>query len=311
MEIHRFAFVCICRESCKVHTHEVEVARVQQLNMNAWYIAAIVLVAAASCCSYYGATVNSRRSSQKNSEQLTRIETQLSNVGKEIHVIQNESAGPATPNKINEVEQKYQEIAKEFFSSLPLRVAERQSQDANQVVQQIQQSREVQARFREIERESREIVNAYNTTAGRTVVEVEVSDFPVNVFDRGQQQQIYILYKFEHAKFWALRFVTYNKRTPALAFSRLVSPDGTSNYKQMRQTGDSIFLILLSDQFQVSRDTNISQPVRQDVLGDLSTAPQPMADFNKTSVALVKRIIEYQLLDTSASAPSVSPPKKP
>ena len=87
----------------------------------------------------------------------------------------------------------------------------------------------------------------------------------------------------------------------ALQFVRLLSHDGSSNYQAMQLTNDFINLILFKDQFRLSLNQSISDPVKANVTDRLPTTLQPLDQFEATATELTRRIIEYELLPLKAA----------
>lgn len=266
--------------------------------MNAWYIAAILLGAVATFCTYYGSVVEGRRSSE---EQTSRIESKLQSLGIQIQDLRLGAESPAQSAKLQEIDEKYRGLAEEFFRSIPLRTAQEEVRTAKQQVEEVQKTQEAEAHFRAVKREAEKLAAAYNRSAGRVVLELQSNGVPDNLFRTSQNHPAYLLLKFPGPKYWSVRIVLYPDRTLALQFVRLLSPDGSSNYQTMQLTNDSINIILLKDEFGVSLNQSISDPVKANVTASLPTARQPLHKFESTVTDLIQRIIEYELLPLKAA----------
>jgi hypothetical protein len=265
--------------------------------MNPWYIAGILFGTIAAFCTYYGSVVGGR----ENSEKLTtRIESKLQTLGTQIQELRLVES-PAQSAKIQEVDEKYRALAEEFFRSVPLRAAQEEARTAKQQVEEIQKTQEVEAHFRAVKREAEKLAAAYNRSAGRVVLEIQSNGVPENLYRAPQDHPAYVLLKFPGPKYWATRIVSYPDRTFALQFVRLLSPDGSSNYKAMQLTNDSINLVLLKDQFWMSLNQLISDPVKANITDGLPTTRQPLDRFEPTATDLTRRIIEYELLPVKAA----------
>lgn len=264
--------------------------------MNAWYIAAILFGAVAAFCTYYGSAVEGRRSSE---EQTSRIETKLQTLGVQIQDLRLGAESPAQSAKIHEIDEKYQALAEEFFRNIPLRAAQEEARTAKQQVEEIQKTQEVEAHFRAVKHEAEKLAAAYNRSAGRLALELQSNGVPENLFRASQSHPAYLLLKFPGPKYWSIR-ITFQDRNLALQFVRLLSPDGSSNYQSMQLTNDSINFILFKDQFGVSLNQAISDPVKANVTSGLPTTRQPLDKFESTVTELTRRIIEYELLPLKA-----------
>jgi hypothetical protein len=266
--------------------------------MNAWYIAAILFGAIAAFCTYYGSVVEGRRSSE---EQTTRIESKLQTLGTQIQELRLGADSPAQSAKIQEVDEKYRALAEEFFRTIPLRAAQEEARTAKQQVDEIQKTQEIEAHFRAVKREAEKLAAAYNRSARRVVLEIESSGVPENLFRPSQSHPAYVLLKFPGPKYWAARIASYPDRTFAVQFVRLLSPDGSSNYQTMQLTNDSINLVLFKDQFALSLNQSISDPIKANITDGLATTRQPLEKFEPTATELTRRIIEYELLPLKAA----------
>lgn len=266
--------------------------------MNAWYIAAIFFGAVVAFCTYYGSVVESRRSAD---EQTTHIESTLQVLGTQIQELRLGADSPAQSAKIEEVDEKYRELAEEFFQSILLRTAQEEERTAKQQVEEIQKTQEVEAHFRAVKHEAEKLAAAYNRSGGKVVLELQSNGVPENLFRTPQIHPAYVLLKFPGPKYWAVRIVAYPDRTLALQFARLLSPDGSSNYEAMQLTNDSINLILFKDRFGLSLNQSISDPVKANVTDRLPTTRQPLDQFEATATELTRHIIEYELLPINAA----------
>jgi hypothetical protein len=266
--------------------------------MNAWYIAAILFGAAATFCTYYGSGVEGKRSSD---EQTSRIESQLQTLGTQIQELRLGADSPAQAAKIQEVDEKYQALAEQFFRSVPLRTAQEEARTARQLVEEVQKTQEIEAHFRAVKREAEKLAAAYNLSAGQTVLELQSNGVPENLFRPSQDHPAYVLLKFRGPKYWAIRIVSTPDRIFALQFVRLLSPDGSSNYQAMHLTNDSINLLLLNDAFGVSLNQSISDAVKANVTDNLAKGRQPIDKLESVAMELTRRVIEYELLPTAAA----------
>jgi hypothetical protein len=266
--------------------------------INAWYIAAILLGAAAAFCAYYGSIIEGKQSAE---EQTSRIETQLQALGTQIQELRLGADTPAQSAKVQEVDERYQALAEEFFRSLPLRTAQEEARTATEQVEQVRKTQEVEAYFRAAKREAEKLAAAYNRSAGRVVLELQSNGVPENLFRASQTHPAYVLLKFRGTKYWGIRIVSYPDRTLALQFVRLLSPDGSSNYETMQLTNDSLNLVLFNDQFGVSLNQSISNAVKVNVTDGVSMARQPLDKLESVVTELTRRIIEYELLPLNAA----------
>jgi hypothetical protein len=262
-------------------------------SMNVWYIAAIFFGAVAAFCTYYGSVVEGRRSSE---EQTTRIESKLQTLGTQIQELRLGVDSPNKSAKIQEVDERYRTLAEEFFRSMPLRAAQEEVRTAKQQVDEIQRTQEIEAHFQAVKREAEKLAAAYNRSAGRVVLELQSNGVQENLFDVSQDHPAFVLLKILGQKYWVARIVTYPDRTFALQFVRLLSPDGSSNYKTMQLTNDSINFVLFKDEFGISLNQSISDSVKANITEGLSIERQPMDNFEATARDLTRRIIEYELL---------------
>lgn len=261
--------------------------------MNVWYIAAILFGAVAAFCGYYGSVVEGRRSSE---EQSSHIESQLQTLGTQIQELRLGTDSPIQSDRIKEVDDKYRELAEDFFRSIPLRTAQEQARTAKQHVEDIQRTQEVEAYLRAVEQEAEKLAVAYNRSAGQLVLELESNGVPNNLFDSSQDHSAYVLMKFPGQKYWGIRITSYPDRALALQFVRLLSPNGSADYKAMRLTNDSINLILFKDQFGISLNQSLSDAVRANIINGLPIIRQPLAELQRFATELTRRIIEYELL---------------
>jgi hypothetical protein len=267
------------------------------LVINAWYIAAIVLGAVAAFCTYYGSVVESRHNSE---EQSARLESQLQSLGTKIQELRLAPGSSDRSAELREVEEKYRALAEEFFRSMPLRTAQEEVRTAQQQVEEVQRTQELEAHFRAIQREAEKLAAAYNRSAGKIVLEVEGNGVPKNLFRPTGNHPAYVLLKFRGPKFWGIRIVSYPDRTLALQFVRLFSPDGSSNYQMMQLTNDSINLVILKDQFNISLNQSVSDAVKANVTDGLSTTRQSTDELEAVAAELTRRIIEYELLSLNS-----------
>lgn len=261
--------------------------------MNGWYIAAIIFGALTAYCTYYGSVVQSRRSSE---EQSSRLGAQLQSIGTDIQELRRKVDTPKDSAKLQEVDKKYQALAEEYFRSAKLRAAQEEARSAKQQVDEVRRSQQIESYFRFIENEITKLAAAYNNTAGETVLEIESNGFPENLFRPSQDGAAYILLKFKDHKYWGVRISLHSRRLLAIEFVRLISQDGSSNYKTMQITGDSILLIFDDDKFRVSLHEAISSTARANIADGISTSWQPLDNFEPLAADLARRIIEYGLL---------------
>lgn len=264
--------------------------------INGWYIAAILLSAGAAFCAYYGSVVDNRRNSDAQS---THLEQQLQKLGTQIQELRQEPHSSSKSAEIEAVDERYKKLAEEFVRSAPLRSAQEGARTAQQLVQEVQKTQEVEAYFQYIWREAEKLAAAYNGAANKTVLEIQGNPVPENIFRAAGDHPAYVLLKFEGPKFWCVRIVSYPDRTLALQFVRLLSPDGSSNYQTMRLTDDSVNVVLFDEQFGFSLNQSISDAVKANVTASLPTTKQPIDLLQALSVDLVRRIIEYELLSSS------------
>ena len=265
-----------------------------------WYGLAALFGAIGVLCGFRGREVGARRDADARIALETNIDARLAQIGNQLRSTNsNAAATPAEQANREEIRRDYDAQAREFFDSLTLKAAEQQSRDANQRVEEIRRTRVVREVFLTIEADSKQLAEAFNTRAGRKSVEVSSGGtFPENVFESVGSEPVHILYRFDGQppNHWAVRLVRYGDQTPAIQFLRLVASDGSDDYGKMRLTNDSINLVLFAEEFGVSLNSQVSQAVAENVVGDLPRQRRPMAEVKDAVIALVRRTIEYQLL---------------
>lgn len=261
--------------------------------INTWYVAAILFGAVAAFCAYRGSIVEGNRSSE---EQTSRIETQLQQLGTELQGLRHTADSPAQVARVEEADKKYQELAETFFQVAPLRSAQEDERTARQRVEEVQKTQEIEAYFSAVNREVEMLAAAYNQSAGRTIIEIESSGVPENLFMPSQDHPGYVLLSFSGQRYWGVRIVFYPNRALALQFVRLISPDGSSDYKRMQLSNDSINMVLMDGTFSVSLNQSISDAVRANVTDGISLERQDQEQFLPIAVDLARRVIEYELL---------------
>ena len=261
--------------------------------INAWYIAAVIFTALAAYSAYYGSVVHSRRSAE---EQNSRIEAQLESLGQRIQDLRIDSKSEEDSTKIDEIDERYRQLAEEFFESIELRAAKEESRTAQEKVAKIQKIQKLEAHLREIEKEARELAEAYNESSDKISIKIESNTKVENLHGTDPENIPYILLNFEDSRFWGIRVVSYPNRTIALQFVRLVSPENSLVYQQMRLTDDSINIVLLEDKFTVSLNAKISEAIKANIADKLTLNRQSIDKLTGFSAELTRLVIEYELL---------------
>ncbi len=131
-------------------------------SINLWYIAAIFLGACAAFCGYYGAVIEGKKNSD---EQSSRIEDQLKTLADEIQKTRDDPTSAVRREKVSELQNRYNQIAEEFFRNLPLKAAEHRSQKATEAVEELRRSSELRAVFEKVRDESKALAAMVLTLA--------------------------------------------------------------------------------------------------------------------------------------------------
>lgn len=266
-------------------------------SINLWYIAAIFLGACAAFCGYYGAVIEGKKNSD---EQSSRIEDQLKTLADEIQKTRDDPTSAVRREKVSELQNRYNQIAEEFFRNLPLKAAEHRSQKATEAVEELRRSSELRAVFEKVRDESKALAGAFNRSAGREAVTVASSEFPKNIFQQDQGQLTYILFQFGPDATWAFRLI-FQDATPAFQLIRLDPRTAGKPYEEQGFTNDSINLVVLPETFFISLNTHISSEVRGNVVGTRAGTEIPKVELADEAAALVRRMIEFAIVAATSN----------
>ncbi len=216
--------------------------------------------------------------------------------------------GNQTPSQLTEVEfnQNPQaepsndqiESAKQFFESVETRRQEIRRRDQDQVDTKLRRSHEIGALVARVNQEVAQVVAAFNDAAGHLFLDLQISDFPENLFeDIGRYR---ILVSFGSQAHWLVRFVTYSDGTPALQLVRVIGAPGARVSDDFGLTNDSINLVLLPQDFWMSLNSNISSYVVSEVVRSIPQSNQPVQKLPDTLSALIRNSIEHELIRSSS-----------
>lgn len=261
-------------------------------SLNLWYIAAIVLTAAAAFCGYYGAVLDGQKNSD---EQSSRIEAQLKSLAGEIQQARIVKPSDERREKISELQNRYNQIAEEFFRTLPLKAAEHRSQKATEAVEELRRTAELRVVFEKVLIESRALTGAFNRNAGREIIKIENTEFPENIFQQTQGYLTYILFKFDSDAAWAFRII-FQDAAPAFQLVRIAPGTMNKPYKEQGLTNDSINLVVLPETVLVTLNTHISSAVRGNVVKEGVGRKISKDELSDEAIGLVRRMIEFAIV---------------
>lgn len=265
-------------------------------SLNLWYVAAIVLGAAAAFCGYYGAVLDGQKNSD---EQSSRIEAQLKNLAGEIQQARIAKPSDERREKISELQNRYNQIAEEFFRTLPLKAAEHQSQKATEVVEELRRTAELRVIFEKVLIESRALAGAFNQSAGREIIKVESTEFPENIFHQTKGYLTYILFKFDSGTAWAFRMI-FQDASPAFQLVRIDPHTVHKPYAEQNLTNDSINLVVLPEMVFISLNAHISSEVRSNIVGERAGAKIAKDGFPDEVIGLIRRMVEFAIVTTAS-----------
>lgn len=240
-----------------------------------------------------GGIIHSRQSAEKQNGQIIQ---ELRGLGERIDGIKSIPNVNAQKSEIKKVERAYDDLAKRFFAALPEKIRQEESKSAQKRALQLKQSRDIEQHLKILEEEAQKIATAYNNANQKINIKIEKSEFPLDIFNAPQEKPYYVLLSFSGKSYWAIRFVWYPDRTPAVEFVRLIDSTGTRKFRDMQLTEDSIQLVLFEKEYGISLNQSISDGVRYQVIKDIDVRKRNMDDFDATAKLLLQRIIEYELL---------------
>lgn len=265
-------------------------------SLNLWYVAAIIFGALAAFCGYYGSLIENRKNSD---EQSSRIESQLQDLADDIQRARRDHPSDEGKDRVSDLQNRYDQIAEEFFRNLPLRTAEHQSQQASEIVTELRRTAELREVFENVLTESRALAIAFNNQAGREILEIESSSVPDNVFRLPPGYLTYVLFRFDSGETWAFRLI-FQDATPAFQLVRIEPSTAGRNYSEMGLTNDSINLVVLPETFSTSLNTHISVQVRTEIVSDEDREERPKMELSDRAVTLVRRMIEFSIVLNNA-----------
>jgi TIR domain len=204
-------------------------------------------------------------------------------------VAKNRSEASASPDQVDS--------AKQFFESVKTRRQEIRQREANQANALLRKSQQIGALVAVVDRKVAQVVAAFNDAAGRRLLNLQISDFPPNLFKNIGQYRI--LVSFGSQTYWMVRFVTYPDGTPALQLVKVMGAPEAKVSDNFNLTNDSINLVLLSDDYWMSLNSGISSDVVSEVVRDVERTNRPLSELPGTLVALLRNAIELELLRSS------------
>lgn len=248
---------------------------------------------------YLGSSIQSKKDSSEDRE---RIEGQLRELGTKIQTLQSQPAESQSAESIQTIENEYLSLAEEFYKSLPLEVAEQRSKTAAAIAEQVKNSRTLSLHLQKLEVESSKLVQAFNSSTPTGQIQLVTAPSPSNFYDQTEAKPYKLLFSFANNSYWAVRFVYYADKSLALQFVKLRATNPKEiapvPFENLGLTNDSINLILRENDFLVSLNSVISDPVKTRIVGPLSGV-RLMTEFDDASKGLVERIIKYELLEQS------------
>ena len=263
--------------------------------MNGYYIAAIFFGAIMTFCMIRGGIIQGRKSTV---EQTTIIEQNIKALGNKIQTIQDQ---PKTTQqtKLDEIKKEYNELAINFFKSLPIKVEQEKARNTEKTISNLEKSRSIEKHIKFLKQEAENLITAYNSTGTHAEIKLKSTKFPLNIIDPRNKEPYYTLISFSKSIHWMIRFVNYPDGTLALQFVRVIAPPGVENELQYNFTNESINLVFMNNQFSISKNQSISDGVYKHILGELTLNNKAMTEFDIFTKTLLKNIIEYEFLQQS------------
>ncbi len=172
-------------------------------SLNLWYIAAIVFGALTAFCGYYGSILESRRSSN---DQSSRIESQLEDLAGELKKAKAVSGDVESSEAVAQIEDRYDELAAQFFKNLPIRAANYQSERASQEALQLESTSKVRGIFEALLDECQAIEKAFNQQSTQNIFLTKSSPPPGNFFKEPAGNLTYIIFDFVNGGQWGAEF---------------------------------------------------------------------------------------------------------
>jgi len=186
------------------------------------------------------------------------------------------------------------ESAKQFFEGVKLRKEAIRQRNQEKADARLVRSNQIRSLITKVDEEIAPIVAAFNDAAGQQLLNLQISEFPANVFeDLGRYR---ILISFGTRAYWLVRFVTYDDGTLALQLVKVIGEPNAKVSDVFNLTNDSINLVFGSQEFWVSLNSRISDDVASEVVRDIPRANRPLEQLPGTMISLLRNCIELELV---------------
>lgn len=270
---------------------------VDVFGMNVWYFAAILLGALSAFCAYHGASIQGRKSSE---EHTSRIEGRLEELGNQIADYALAARTTASNDgELEAIDNKYVELAKQYFGTLPLKSAEEQERIAREKVSDLKKRQAVAANLRAIYDEAKSIATAYS--AANAAHKIEANGYRLESFasdDVGQMP--IVLISIDSSGYWAIRAVSYPDGALAIQFVRVVPTTEEFDIDKLALTNDSINFFTRDARIHKSVNSKISTGVQSNIANAVDERDMAERSLVEIGAIVVQRLIEYELLKSAS-----------
>ncbi|HGS4750768.1 TPA: hypothetical protein ACMDRF_003641 [Vibrio cholerae] len=248
--------------------------------MNLYYFIAVVLLAGSAVFGYLGANYESNKSDEI---QLSKISQKFEELGDQVKAL---NSAEVQSEKVEELNQQYQDLAKEYMSVLPQKAQRLIVEKENEKLSLLKQSHKYKDQLEFIRKTSASLVNTFKVSGA----DVTYSDMKVPS-DMFSNEPFQLKISSQSEEYWSVHLVDREPNRIGIMFVRIEVHDG-----QEYLTNDSIVFRWLADNnYGFSLNSDISNEAASQVSDLLSRQAQPLEHAPQELELLLQNIIKYSL----------------